>query len=317
VCRLAHAGDSDWYQAVQQAETKRLAGNYDAAVEILSEALQKTEGAPEDDARLGIIFHNLGSIHQELGNYLDAERCYERSIGVWEKLKGTHAVTKLVQTLNHLVATLLEAGKYDKAEKLSKRVLAIRPRATGLSDIDAASLLTNSAAVYHAQGKPEEALPLYEEALAMVQKTKGPEHPDAALTMNNLGLLKFTIGDNDEAKTYFQRALTAWEHSLGPNHPYVARALVNLVALECKTGHASEAEPMARRALSVAEGTLGREHYMVGVVCAQYAELMRQMNRKSEAKKMQKRSDDIMRANSLRNLDGHTVSLHELAGQVH
>ncbi|CAN0422393.1 unnamed protein product, partial [Ectocarpus sp. 13 AM-2016] len=69
-------------------------------------------------------------------------------------------------------------GKYDEAEPLYIRAIAIREKALGPDHPDVASCLKNLADPLQSQGKYDEAEPLYIRAIAIREKALGPDHPD-------------------------------------------------------------------------------------------------------------------------------------------
>ena len=72
--------------------------------------------------------------------------------------------------LNEQAAQLYEQGRYEDAEPLLKRSLAIREQALGPDHPDVAGSLNNLAVLYKAQGRYGEAEPLYERSLAISEK---------------------------------------------------------------------------------------------------------------------------------------------------
>ena len=97
-------------------------------------------------------------------------------------------------------------GKYDEAEPLYQRALAISEKVLGPDHPDTATSLNNLAGLYNNQGKYDEAEPLYQRALAIDEKVWGqiilnsniPEQSGSALQNQ---------GKYDEAEPLYQRAL--------------------------------------------------------------------------------------------------------------
>ena len=76
-------------------------------------------------------------------------------------------------------------GKYEEAEPLYQRALAIKERVLGEEHPDTAGSLNNLALLYADQGKYEEAEPLYQRALAIYERVLGEEHPDTKRVQEN------------------------------------------------------------------------------------------------------------------------------------
>src|SRR6266540_5135151 len=74
-------------------------------------------------------------------------------------------------SLNRQARQRLDQGRYDEAEPLLKRALAIRERALGSAHPDTATSLNNLAELYRIQGKYEAAEPLYQRSFAIRVKS--------------------------------------------------------------------------------------------------------------------------------------------------
>ena len=79
-----------------------------------------------------------------------------------------------------------EQGKYEQAEPLLQRSLAINEKALGQDHPDVASSLNSLATLYRSQGKYAAAEALYQRSLAIRETTLGKNHPDVATSLNNL-----------------------------------------------------------------------------------------------------------------------------------
>ena len=175
--------------------------------------------------------------------------------------------------LNETAYYLHERARYEEAEPLFQRALAIREKALGPEHPDVATSLNNLAELYRTQGRYEEAEPLLQRALAIAEKTLGPEHPDVGTHLNNLAALYDDQGRYEEAEPLYQRALAIAEKALGPEHPHVGRDLNNLALLYYAQGRYEAAEPLYQRALAIAEKALGPEHPHVGASLNNLAKL--------------------------------------------
>jgi tetratricopeptide (TPR) repeat protein len=116
-------------------------------------------------------------------------------------------------------AYLLERGRYEQAEELYTRALAIREQVLEPEHLDLSRSLNRLATLYQYRGKYPEAEPLYQRALAIYEQQLGPNHPDTATSLNNLALLYRVQGKYAEAESLMQRALAIYEQQLGASHP--------------------------------------------------------------------------------------------------
>ena len=121
-------------------------------------------------------------------------------------------------SLNNLAELYRNQGKYDEAEPLYQRALAIREKSLGSDHPDVATSLNNLAVLYSDQGRYDEAEPLYQRALAIREKSLGADHPDVATSLNNLAQLYHDQGKHAEAELLHQRALAIREKALRSDH---------------------------------------------------------------------------------------------------
>ncbi|RUS32761.1 hypothetical protein BC938DRAFT_474383 [Jimgerdemannia flammicorona] len=79
-----------------------------------------------------------------------------------------------------------EQGKYDKAEPLYERVLAIREKVLGAEH-------PNTAFLYIGQGEYDQATSLLERALAIFEKVLGSEHQNMTKSLQALAICLRTV----------------------------------------------------------------------------------------------------------------------------
>ncbi len=84
------------------------------------------------------------------------------------------------RSLNNLAGLYYNQGKYEQAEPLYQRALAIREQQLGPKHPDTAHSLNNLGLLYETQGKYAEAEPLLQRALAIYEQQLEPEHPHTA-----------------------------------------------------------------------------------------------------------------------------------------
>ena len=84
----------------------------------------------------------------------------------------------LVPVLTSLASLYRGQGRFDEAEALFKRALAIDEKRDGADSEAAAADAVHLAELYHAQHRCTEAAPYYDRFLTFIEKTAGPKHPD-------------------------------------------------------------------------------------------------------------------------------------------
>ena len=163
----------------------------------------------------------------------------------------------LASSLDNLAQLYQGQRKYEEAEPLFQRALAIREGAFAADHPEVAKALNNLAVLYFIRRKYAEAEPLYQRLLAINEGILGPEHPDLATSIHNFGNLYRLQGKYGEAEPLFQRALAIREKVLGPQHPLVATTLNSSGALYNLRGDTSSAVEFFNRALAVEEYNIG------------------------------------------------------------
>ena len=161
---------------------------------------------------------------------------------------------------NRVASFLNLAARYEGAEPLYRKALAMREELLGPEHPDTAQTVNDLAELLERKGAYEAAAPLFRRALAIREKALGLEHPDTAASMNNLAALLAEKGDFASAQQLYRKALALREKVLGPQHPDTATTCMNLGGLLHQMGEYGAAETHYRRALSIREKTLGFEH---------------------------------------------------------
>ena len=126
-----------------------------------------------------------GNAAYQQGKYLEAEGLFVTALDVAERFGPEDP--RLATSLNNLALLYKSQGRYEAAEPLHKRALAIKEKALGPDHPDVATSLNNLAGLYRAQGRYEAAEPLDKRALVIWEKALGPDHPDVATSLNNGG----------------------------------------------------------------------------------------------------------------------------------
>jgi tetratricopeptide (TPR) repeat protein len=209
---------------------------------------------------------------------------------VIEHAEGAEINKPTARLMNELGVLLESKARYEDAEPLFRRALAISEKRYGPDHPSVAIYLNNFAGLLRDTNRLSEAEPMYRRALAIGEKSDGPDHPNVATRLNNLaGLLRAT-NRLSEAEPMYRRALAIVEKSHGPDHPDVARNINNLASLLQATNCLSEAEPMYRRALAIDEKSYGPDHPNVAIRLNNLASLLEATNRLSEAERMYRRA---------------------------
>ncbi|CAM9191144.1 unnamed protein product, partial [Pylaiella littoralis] len=217
-------------------------------------------------------------------------------MGLWRSVENlaeeSHVAAVYTKNLNGVTDSapwqqagrLLELmGKYDEAEPLYERSLAIREKALGCDHPDVAVSLNNRAGLLESQGKYDEADPLYLRAIKIGEKTLGPDHPDLATRLNNRAGLLESQGMYAEAEPLYERSQAIFEKVFGPEHPHMTSSLNNRAGLLESQGKYEEAGPLYDRSLAIREKALGPDHPAVATALNNRAGLLYEQEKYTEA----------------------------------
>jgi tetratricopeptide (TPR) repeat protein len=292
----------DFSEQLVRARSLQQAGQYNAARSVLLETLTK---APDS----AILFGALGSVQQDLGEYLEAERSYLRALELSSRNEGD---TERLVLLNNLATLYLESAQYEKGgrvreqlEKLTPAILEEHPRA-------AAIFLNVAGSLEHARHRDREAETYYVRSLELFHKTMGPISVDAAVVKTNLGGIRLEAGQYQAAADLFQQAIQEIETASNPENPALIRPLINAARSENLAGHPSAADPFARRGVELSLKILGERHTVTAIAMLEEAMALRGLRRKKPARELEKRAKAGLQTNSTIKTAGYTVSMAQL-----
>ncbi|HEY7304752.1 MAG TPA: tetratricopeptide repeat protein [Bryobacteraceae bacterium] len=290
-------------QQLLAARSKQHAGEYNAARDLLLQALPN---APNSAALLDA----LGSVQQDLGEYLEAERSYLHALSASAQSEGD---PERVAILHNLGTLYLDTGQHSKGERVREQLKKLRPQTLHDHPAETAALLNVIACLEHARNRDDEAERYYSESLRFFHQAHGPVSVDAALVKANLGFLRFEDRRYESAAGLFRQAIREIEVASGPENPALIRLLVNLARCENMSGHMNDAEPAARRAVRLSVKIFGEGHLVTATAMLEQATTLHQLGHKKMARDLEKRAKAWLRDNPTRNPAGYTVSVRDLA----
>jgi tetratricopeptide (TPR) repeat protein len=127
--------------------------------------------------------------------------------------------TSYANALNALATVYVAQQKYDEAEGLYRRAIAIRERVLGHGHPDVAHTLTNLSLVYSLQRKFGEAEGVLRRALAIQEKALGESDMTVAMTLNLLASACLAQGKREEADELHERGMSIMGNAMGPKRP--------------------------------------------------------------------------------------------------
>ena len=185
--------------------------------------------------------------------YGDAERLLVGALRRAEQ--GAAAAPELAAALGQLADLYRAQARYEEAEPLYRRAIALEEGRQGGEHAGMARALNNLALVYRAQGFYEQAEPLCRRALAIAERVHGGEHPLTAAAVGNLLTVYLAQQRFGEAGPLFRRSVAIKERVLGPTHPALAGSLSTYAAFLRRTRGEAEAAGWEARARAILDAT--------------------------------------------------------------
>ena len=240
-------------------------GRLQEAASLLQESLEAIEvSAGADPAQKAAGRNYLAELYRLQGRYAEAASVLEGLVREGPAAAGGGAAndeaTLFPAFLNNLAGVYRDQERFDEAETLLRRSLALRQAASPRDDAGVALATLNIAELYRAQGKLAEAEPLYAEALRLARHALGAGNAGLFEFINQSAVLFREQGRHAKAEPRFREALALIESSLGPRHPRVAQSHLDLAELLRLRGRCQEADIHYRKAVEIRAASLGPRH---------------------------------------------------------
>ncbi|CAM4815286.1 unnamed protein product [Rotaria magnacalcarata] len=160
-------------------------GHLDQAEELYNELLK---GA-STDSDIAAIYHQLGYLKDDQGEYKDAVEFYEKSLEIYRKTLPEDDAS-LAPTYTNIGGVYNNMGEYSKALEYYEKDLEITKKALPPTHPDLATSYNNIGITYYGMGDYSKALSYLEKALGICRKSLPATHPDINSTMNSIAAVK-------------------------------------------------------------------------------------------------------------------------------
>ncbi len=250
---LAHAAEAQ----VALARTLIELGAYQDAVGVTERGLALLPDAPRWAARRATLMVQLGTVHQHLSRYDDAEQRLSEGLSLAQSV-GAHAM--ISQALDTLCMVATRRGKFEDAKAFAQRSLTHAGDTADRGGEARARSRLGILAAY--RGAFDEAAEQYGRAIALAEELG--DQPSASSSLSNLGLVKVYQKHYEEARPLFQRALRMAER-LESRH-LKARFVTNLGLVDEHLGDLDAAEQHYREGLAWFEELGARQEALVNVL---------------------------------------------------
>ncbi|CAF1081830.1 unnamed protein product [Adineta steineri] len=211
------------------------------------------------ESNKGPIYHRLGWIKYNQGEYQEALTYYERSLAIYEKTLPSTDIN-LGNIYNDIGVVYEDIGDYPKALSSHEKALAIKQQSLPPNHPDLGVCYNNIGLVYHSMGDYTKALLSHEKALAIRQQSLPSNHPDLGASYNNIGSVYDSMGNYLKALSSYEKALTIKQQSLPPNHPSLGGSYYNIGNVYYNMGDYPKALSSYEKALEIQQQSLPSNH---------------------------------------------------------
>lgn len=206
-----------------------------------------------------LLLHRAGVYLSKRAQYIEAARLLQVAHSMRERTEGRDH-PDVARSLHQLAKIYHNQMKFDFAEPLYRRALAIYEHTGGSLDAELVKTLGSLGDLLLKQGRLEEAQEMFQRGFSMSEQMLAPNLRLLAESVNNLAEICRQQEKYAEAELYYRRALSIAEQVFEPTDPNVTDVVYNLASLLYARGNDDEAESLYRRALANDELSLGSNH---------------------------------------------------------
>jgi tetratricopeptide (TPR) repeat protein len=231
-------------------------------VDLLDDAVTRLNEKPPDNDRTEASARELiGSVYRKFDKFPKALENLDKALAIRERHPGDKA--ELASVLHNLAAMYWWDGRYDKAEPLYVRSLALRRELYKGDHPEVATSLTHLAACRLRQGRGPEAEDLYTQALDMRRRLYKGDHEEVAQALNNLAKVYLEMERYEPAEKLSRQAVDMIIRLKGEKFAGTASALQNLATLLLERGDPAGARDAYQRAFKIRSEFFPAGHHAV------------------------------------------------------
>lgn len=236
---------------------------------------------PDRPRALARLLQVRGVVLLRLTRSDEAREALAQALALREELTGDELGT--ASTLNSLANAHIQLRRFDDAEPLYRRSLAIYASVLGHDHPEIASVSNNLAVLYYRTDRGDEALGLVREAHRIRTATLGDDHPETVAALDNIGVMLAALGRLDDALPVLEHSLRTRDRILPPGHPSIADSLVNYGDVLVQLGRGAEARAAFERALEIDLAVNGEHHFATSVTLQNLGRALEAEGRPAEA----------------------------------
>ncbi|CAF3818168.1 unnamed protein product [Adineta steineri] len=230
-------------------------GKYDKAEQVYKVLFNLST----DNTEKALLYHQLGLIKRNQGDYNEALLSYEKALEIYQKfLPEDHP--DLATSFNNIGQVYKNMGEYSKALSFYEKSLDIFQKTLPSKHTSLAISYNNIGLIQRFMGEYAKALESHEKALEIEQNSLPSNHPSLATSYNNIGLVYKHMGEYTKALESHEKALEIEQKTLPSNHPSLAISYNNIGLLYDDIGKYSQALTFYEKTLEIYQKTLPANH---------------------------------------------------------
>jgi len=261
------------------AGTLRDRGDYKQALSILEPLAQSAEPGAPDAGRAWIL---LGSIYQDVGRFVDAQRAYQNAISALKNQPGKER--EEAAAMDNLGSLYLDMGQPELSKQIRLRVLRL-VKETG-DHAGLAKVYNNLAATAFEQNQADEGRKYIFQAFREVKQASQAPNDDLAAIYSNAGWLSMRDHDYDQALRYYEHARQTWIKQHGMNHKLTGWGYVLCGWTRARLGDPQQGLAEVTTGLSIIEKSVGTRVPLYFAARLAYADVLSAAGSTREAKEM-------------------------------
>ncbi|MGI9072796.1 MAG: tetratricopeptide repeat protein [Bryobacteraceae bacterium] len=248
----------------KQAGVALESGRFDEAERLLNEAVEtdnRTAKMLQETKAKRLV--SAAASKAQIGALKYAQLAYTEAVQHYQSALELLPQTEREESakyLNNMGTIMLDAGKYDEAEKSFTDAMKIWEDLHRHNDPRPAVTLNNMAMTYVCRGRYDDAETLVTQAHQVFEAlVPGSENLEIASSLNNLAVIYGIRGKYREAARLLTQALRIFEKLFGPDNSVVATCLETL-AITYSLNSFREVRPLLQRTLRIRKRMHGPNH---------------------------------------------------------
>jgi tetratricopeptide (TPR) repeat protein len=253
-------------------------GKFDKAEQVYKALFDLTT----DDNEKALLYHQLGLIKRNQGDYKEALLSYQNALEVYQRtLPQDHP--DVATLYNNIGQVYNNIGDYSKALGFYQTSLEIYQKTLPSDHPSLAIPYNNIGLVQKFMGDYSKALESHKKALEIEQNTLPSNHPSLATSYNNIGLVYKNMGEYTNALESHEKALEIEQKTLPSNHPSLAISYNNIGLLYDNMGEYSKALSFYEKTLEIYQKTFPSNHPVLATCYNNIGSVYKNMSEYSKA----------------------------------